>query len=151
MGLEYGKETIKTGDTVGCALVLSEDDKIDHFNLVPFLPQFHYKYLRLVELYGDIYFEYQMDNYPSCQSLRNHNSKIFFYHNGRSLGSAYTQLIRGHYHAAVSVSGSASLRLNFGPDFKYSVTGRKFRPLCEAAAEVAVQHVLSDLVYNVSF
>lgn len=48
-------------------------------------------------------------------------SKIEYFVNGESLGTAFLNLNLGKYYPAVSLFGSSKVQVNFGPDFKYQV------------------------------
>ncbi|KAL7670756.1 hypothetical protein ACOME3_005680 [Neoechinorhynchus agilis] len=145
-GFAYGKESIKNSDTVGCLIVLPEIEEIDPVELMSLVPPSHHKNTILAKSNEKIYFEYYMDQHRSDPNRRFPNSKIYFYHNGKCLGEAFTELVFGSYHASVSLFGCASVRLNFGPIFKYPIVDRKYRPMSTAAIEVIVQHIAADAV-----
>ncbi|KAK0089375.1 hypothetical protein PV326_004508, partial [Microctonus aethiopoides] len=46
-------------------------------------------------------------------------SKIVFYKNGVSQGDAFIDINKGAYYPTISIHKSATVSVNFGPNFKY--------------------------------
>ena len=57
--------------------------------------------------------------YDIAEEIAN-GSYIAFYKNGKSQGSAFTNLVRSRYFPAISLYMGASVTCNFGPNFKYA-------------------------------
>lgn len=64
--------------------------------------------------------------------------------NGRSKGIAFSDLYEGAYFPAVSMFHDASVRCNFGPNFKYAVP-RNAKPMSARPDELAVEQALVDI------
>jgi len=60
-------------------------------------------------------------------------SKIIFYKNGVYQGVAFVDIFDGTYYPAASLYMGATVRLNFGPEFKYK-PDISFRPMCESVS-----------------
>lgn len=54
-------------------------------------------------------------------------SKIVFYKNGINLGDAFTDINKGAYYPSISVFRSATVSVNFGPNFKCQPADITFR------------------------
>ena len=75
-------------------------------------------------------------------------SKITYFLNGKSLGTAFTNIYRGEYHPAAGIYKNAHIKFNFGPRFKHPPTGlTKFRPMCERARELEIEQSVADMRY----
>lgn len=46
-------------------------------------------------------------------------SKIYFFKNGKCQGEAFENIYGGAYYPSISVHKSATVKLNFGPNFNY--------------------------------
>jgi len=72
----------------------------------------------------------------------NEGSKLVFFKNGRSLGTAFMNLYEGFYHAGVSAYMNAKVHVNFGPYFEtmldlreLDIEMRNYKPYCVRANE----------------
>lgn len=54
-------------------------------------------------------------------------SKIVYYKNGVNQGEAFLDINRGAYYPTVSIHKSATVSVNFGPNFKCPPTDTTFR------------------------
>lgn len=54
-------------------------------------------------------------------------SKIIYYKNGVNQGDAFIEINKGAYYPAISIYKSATVSVNFGPNFKYPPTDVTFR------------------------
>ena len=54
-------------------------------------------------------------------------SKLIFYKNGVSQAVAFNDVYGGHYFPTLSLHKSATVSVNFGPNFKYPPSDTQFR------------------------
>ena len=54
-------------------------------------------------------------------------SKLIFYKNGVSQDVAFCDIYGGHYFPTLSLHKSATVSVNFGPNFKYPPSNAQFR------------------------
>lgn len=59
---------------------------------------------------------------------------------------AFQDIYAGHYYPAVSIFKNATLRVNFGPKFKYPPR-EPVRGMCERATSIQVEQCMSDVLY----
>lgn len=79
-----------------------------------------------------LYYE-EKDQVPEAlKALKpNKGSKIIFFKNGVCQGEAFLDIYGGAYYPTISVHKSATVSVNFGPNFRYApsdVTFRGVRP-----------------------
>ncbi|CAL8102520.1 unnamed protein product [Calicophoron daubneyi] len=75
-------------------------------------------------------------------------SKIVFYRNGECMGTAFTDIYEGFYYPAISIYRSATVSVNFGPNFRFppkDVTD--WHPMTDRLVSAAVEQTLSDMLY----
>jgi len=74
-------------------------------------------------------------------------SKITFFKNGESLGTAFEDIYSGEYYPGVGLYKNAHVKFNFGPKFKCKPQGVNvpFKPICERAKELEVEQTVSDM------
>ena len=82
----------------------------------------------MVKFKSHLYYE-EKDQVPEAlKSLKPcKGSKIIFYKNGVCQGEAFVDIFGGAYYPTVSIHKSATVSVNFGPNFRYSPTDIKFR------------------------
>ncbi|CAF0719420.1 unnamed protein product [Brachionus calyciflorus] len=109
------------------------------------------KDMTLVKFKNHLYYE-EKDNFTADEKKLKplKGSSIEFFKNGVSQGVAYTDIFKGTYYPAISIYKSASAVINFGPDFKYPISEKKYKPMSEAEFETYVENSLSDLIYHVT-
>uniref|UniRef100_A0A914Q7K6 SPRY domain-containing protein n=1 Tax=Panagrolaimus davidi TaxID=227884 RepID=A0A914Q7K6_9BILA len=73
--------------------------------------------------------------------------KITFFKNGKNCGVAFEDLYEGAYYPSVSIYLDASLKCNFGPNFKYPPPFSGIRPMSDRAQEMAVELALADILF----
>uniref|UniRef100_A0A7S3JNR0 B30.2/SPRY domain-containing protein n=1 Tax=Aureoumbra lagunensis TaxID=44058 RepID=A0A7S3JNR0_9STRA len=59
--------------------------------------------------------------------------QIRFFYNGQDQGCAFISIPRGAYFPAVSIYGPGSLKINFGPQFKFSPLSHTYNPISDLA------------------
>ena len=59
-------------------------------------------------------------------------SKIIYFKNGVSQGEGFVDIYNGTYYPCVSIHKSATVSVNFGPNFKYPPKDITFRGVCTA-------------------
>lgn len=64
------------------------------------------------------------------------NSKIVFYKNGINRGDAFHDINKGAYYPGIAIFKSATVSLNFGPNFKYPPIDAAFRGVSERVREL---------------
>lgn len=131
------------GDTLGFMILLPET------KLTRRLPN-TYKDRPLVKFKSHLYYE-EKDNVS--EYLKNlkplSGSQIIFFKNGQCLGTAYTDVYYGSYYPTLSVYKSATVSVNFGPNFKHAPlsTEYDYRGICHKAEEAICEQTLADLMY----
>lgn len=87
----------------------------------------------MVKFKSHLYYE-DKDNIPeytkTLQSLK--GSKILYFKNGECQGVAFEDIYGGTYYPTLSIHKSATVSVNFGPNFKYPppVTEYQYRGVC---------------------
>lgn len=109
------------GDTLGFLIVLPETAETVH------LPN-TYKDRPLVKFKSHLYYE-EKDQVPEAlKALKAlDGSKIVFYKNGINQGEAFLDVYKGAYYPTVSIHKSATVSVNFGPNFKCPPSDATFR------------------------
>ncbi|XP_011177637.2 set1/Ash2 histone methyltransferase complex subunit ASH2 isoform X4 [Zeugodacus cucurbitae] len=76
-------------------------------------------------------------------------SKIEYFKNGKSQGVAFTDIYGGSYYPTISIHKSATVSVNFGPNFKHPevLTEFKAKGMCERVEELISEQCLSDIMY----
>ncbi|KAI0236142.1 Set1/Ash2 histone methyltransferase complex subunit ASH2 [Lamellibrachia satsuma] len=78
------------------------------------------------------------------------NSKIVLFKNGKCQGVAFEDILGGAYYPAISLYKTASVTVNFGPDFEYPPQDcDAYKPMSEVAEGAIVDHTLCDVLYHV--
>ncbi|KAI8893988.1 hypothetical protein BC833DRAFT_606593 [Globomyces pollinis-pini] len=117
-GYEHG---YKKGDILTCCISLPKSKGKDYDVIDPVL---------LYRLFDEEDIENSYVQIKSNPLVTLPNSKIEYYVNGQPLGTAFTDLLQGKYHAAISLYNGAQVELNFGPKLKYPIEG--YQALCFA-------------------
>ncbi|XP_039297627.1 set1/Ash2 histone methyltransferase complex subunit ASH2 isoform X2 [Nilaparvata lugens] len=131
------------GDTLGCLIVLPTDNSRSH------IPQ-TYKDRPLVKFKSHLYYE-EKDRVTEC--LKNlkplPGSKIIFFINGEYQGEAFVDIYAGAYYPTISIHKSATVSVNFGPNFKNlpSTSEYNYRGMWEKAEEAICEQTMADLLY----
>ncbi|KAJ2994302.1 hypothetical protein HDV02_001696 [Globomyces sp. JEL0801] len=112
---------IKKGDILTCCISLPKSKGKDYDIIDPVL---------LYRLFDEEDIENSYVQIKSNPLVTLPNSKIEYYVNGQPLGTAFTDLLQGKYHAAISLYNGAQVELNFGPKLKYPIEG--YQALCFA-------------------
>lgn len=102
-----------------------------------------------------LYYE-EKDQVPEAlKALRPlQGSKIVFYKNGINQGEAFFNVNRGAYYPTISVHKSATVSVNFGPNFKCSpadITFKGVRMILDATKSNKNQELLYIVVTIFSF
>lgn len=75
-----------------------------------------------------LYYEEKDQVQEALKALRPlENSKIIYYKNGVNQGDAFVDLNKGAYYPGISIYKSATVSVNFGPNFKCPPTNITFR------------------------
>ncbi|KAM7542570.1 hypothetical protein Aperf_G00000012881 [Anoplocephala perfoliata] len=75
-------------------------------------------------------------------------SKIVFYRNGECLGTAFQDIYAGVYFPTISIYKSATVSVNFGPDFKYPPpNSENWLPMSERRESMQVEQTMADMLY----
>ncbi|XP_069680550.1 set1/Ash2 histone methyltransferase complex subunit ASH2 [Periplaneta americana] len=129
------------GDTLGFLIVLPESTDI---NYIPHT----YKDRPLVKFKSHLYYEEKDRVSESLKALKIlPGSQLIFYKNGVYQGVAFNDVYGGHYYPTLSLHKSATVSVNFGPNFKFSPTDRTFRGMYEKAEEAICEQTMADLLY----
>lgn len=85
----------------------------------------------LVKFKSHLYYE-EKDQVPEAlKALKPlQGSRIIFYKNGVNQGEAFIDINKGAYYPTVSIHKSATISVNFGPNFKCPPTDIIFRGVC---------------------
>ncbi|XP_044263008.1 set1/Ash2 histone methyltransferase complex subunit ASH2 isoform X1 [Tribolium madens] len=135
--LGYGE-----GDTLGFMIVLPQNAKT---KLVPNT----YKDRPLVKFKSHLYYE-DKDHVPErLKSLRElPGSKILFFKNGECQGVAFENIYQGTYYPTVSIHKSATVSINFGPNFKCPPGSQyDYKGMHQKAEEAICEQTMADLLY----
>uniref|UniRef100_A0AC34QCP0 B30.2/SPRY domain-containing protein n=1 Tax=Panagrolaimus sp. JU765 TaxID=591449 RepID=A0AC34QCP0_9BILA len=145
-GYSYFKEGYGKGDVLGCLIELPEREAYENSTDRNWLPPTKKK-SRLLNFKGTIFFE-EKEEIEEAERLLVElpGTKITFFKNGISCGTAFENIYKGPYYPAVSMYQSATLKCNFGPDFKYPPPSG-VRPVSDRAEEMAVELALADMLY----
>jgi Set1/Ash2 histone methyltransferase complex subunit ASH2 len=80
-------------------------------------------------------------------------SRLEFFKNGVSEGVAFTDIYGGVYFPAISIYKSATVVVNYGPDFKcppaFLEPGKDYTAMSALAEQRVVENTLADIVYHV--
>lgn len=129
------------GDTLGFLIVLPESP---HVNYIPHT----YKDRPLVKFKSHLYYEEKDRVAESLKALKVlRGSELIFFKNGMCQGVAFTDIYGGHYYPTLSMHKSATVSVNFGPNFKYSPPNTMFRGMYEKAEEAICEQTMADLLY----
>nr|CDS27865.1 set1:ash2 histone methyltransferase complex [Hymenolepis microstoma] len=75
-------------------------------------------------------------------------SSITFYRNGECLGTAFRDIYAGVYFPTISIYKSASVAVNFGPDFRFPPPeSENWLPMSERRESMQVEQTMSDMMY----
>ncbi|XP_043276432.1 set1/Ash2 histone methyltransferase complex subunit ASH2 [Venturia canescens] len=129
------------GDTLGFLIILPDTYDATH------IPN-TYKDRPLVKFKSHLYYE-EKDQVPEAlKALKPlSDSKIIFFKNGLSQGNAFIDLNRGAYFPTISIHKSATVSVNFGPNFKYAPNDLSYRGMCEKAEEAMSEQSMADMLY----
>nr|VZI33918.1 unnamed protein product [Spirometra erinaceieuropaei] len=116
--------------------------------LLNYLPE-TYKDRPLIKFRNYYYFEEKDDPQAVEKKLRPlPGSKITFYRNGECMGVAFSDIFAGPYFPAISIYKSATVTVNFGPEFKHPPSPTEsWQPMCERREEVDAEQALADMIY----
>lgn len=102
----------------------------------------------LVKFKSHLYYE-EKDQVPEAlKALKPlQGSKIIFYKNGINQGEAFIDINKGAYYPTVSIHKSATVSVNFGPNFKCPPTDVTFRGVSNDLIKKISQYILSTIIY----
>ncbi|XP_033298538.1 set1/Ash2 histone methyltransferase complex subunit ASH2 isoform X1 [Bombus bifarius] len=129
------------GDTLGFLVILPDTHDASH------LPN-TYKDRPLVKFKSHLYYE-EKDQVPEAlKALKPlEGSKIIFYKNGVNQGEAFIDVNKGAYYPTVSIHKSATVSVNFGPNFKCPPGDITFRGMHDRAEEAIAEQSMADILY----
>ncbi|CAH0558837.1 unnamed protein product [Brassicogethes aeneus] len=131
------------GDTVGFMIQMPLDART---HVIPKT----YKDRPLVKFKSHLYYE-DKDNVPErLKSLKKlPKSKIYFFKNGECQGVAFEEIYQAIYYPTISVHKSATVSVNFGPNFKCPPDPSEFdyKPMSEKAEEAISEQTMADVIY----
>ncbi|XP_038641186.1 set1/Ash2 histone methyltransferase complex subunit ASH2 isoform X3 [Scyliorhinus canicula] len=131
------------GDILGFYLYLPEDTEAARA-----LPD-TYKDKALIKFKSYLYFEEKDFVDKAEKNLKPAaGSKMIFYKNGDSEGTAYEDVYAGVYHPAISLYKNCTVSINFGPNFKYPPKDLPFKPISDMGWYAVVEHTLADVLYH---
>jgi Set1/Ash2 histone methyltransferase complex subunit ASH2 len=130
------------GDTLGFMIILPQNNTT---KLVPNT----YKDRPLVKFKSHLYYE-DKDNVPErLKSLRAlPRSRILFFKNGECQGVAFENVYQGTYYPTISIHKSATVSVNFGPNFKHQPGPEyDYKGMHQKAEEAICEQTMADLIY----
>ncbi|KAK0168281.1 hypothetical protein PV327_002105 [Microctonus hyperodae] len=129
------------GDTLGFLIVLPNTYDASH------IPN-TYKDRPLVKFKSHLYYE-EKDQVPEALKALKPlvGSKIVFYKNGVSQGDAFIDINKGAYYPTVSIHKSATVSVNFGPNFKFPPQDFVYRGMYDKAEEAMAEQSMADMLY----
>ncbi|XP_061710931.1 set1/Ash2 histone methyltransferase complex subunit ASH2 isoform X1 [Cydia pomonella] len=130
------------GDTLGFLIVLPNNHN------TKYTPN-TYKDRPLVKFKSHLYYEDKDNIQESLNNLKPlTGSKIYFFKNGQCQGAAFLDVYQGCYYPSVSLHKSATVSVNFGPNFKHPPGSEySYRPMSEKAEEAICEQTMADLLY----
>lgn len=140
---KHYSEAYGEGDTLGFLIDLPEPD------FGSYLPN-TFKDRPLVKFKSHLYYE---DKDKVQETLKNlkplPGSKITFFKNGESQGIAFTDIYAGAYFPTISIHKSATVSVNFGPNFKHPEVLTQFntKGMNERVEELICEQAMADLLY----
>ncbi|XP_042908514.1 set1/Ash2 histone methyltransferase complex subunit ASH2 isoform X3 [Parasteatoda tepidariorum] len=139
-GYHYADVGYGQGDTLGFLIHLPKTSET-----IP-LPQI-YKDKPLVKFKSYLYYEEKDEMQLELKNMKPlPKSKIVFYKNGKSFGTAFENINAGTYYPAISLYKSCTVSLNFGPSFKHSPE-ENFKPICNLAHDATIEQAMTDLLF----
>lgn len=116
--------------------------------LINYLPE-TYKDRPLIKFRNYYYFEEKGDPQALEKQLQPlPRSKIVFYRNGECLGVAFRDIYAGAYYPAISIYKSATVSVNFGPDFKYPPQeSENWLPMSARRESAEIEQTMADMLY----
>lgn len=156
-GRHYMNKSYKQGDLLGCLIQLPSIDSIvsQGFSYSDVLPSSK-KNCDVIRFRHRMFFEEKNDDLTNAlKELKPLiGSKIEFFLNGESCGTAFTDIYFGTYYPAISIYRSAKIRCNFGPVFEYppkldSDSPGQIRPMSDRVEELCLEQTLSDMSYMI--
>uniref|UniRef100_A0A0N4ZPB7 B30.2/SPRY domain-containing protein n=1 Tax=Parastrongyloides trichosuri TaxID=131310 RepID=A0A0N4ZPB7_PARTI len=146
-GRTYGKKDFKEGDVLGCAIYF-DDDNVEQItsDLLPFTAKSCYT---VVNHKSNVFFI----DFTDPSSLKKDRpiakgSRIEFFHNGESCGTAFQDIYQDFYFPAVSIFENARVTCNFGPNFIHPPP-EGVKGMNERVFENDIETCLSDMLYFV--
>ncbi|XP_058798250.1 set1/Ash2 histone methyltransferase complex subunit ASH2 isoform X2 [Phymastichus coffea] len=129
------------GDILGFLVILPDIHSPTH------IPN-TYKDRPLVKFKSHLYYE-EKDSVPDAiRALKPlMGSKIIYYKNGVPQGEAFVNIYNGAYYPSISIHKSATVSVNFGPNFKHPPKDVNFRGLYEKAEEAIAEQCMADMLY----
>jgi len=129
------------GDVVGCLIELPDSN----IHLPP-----SFKDKPLIKFKSHLYYEEKdelAENLKKLTELK--GSKVTFFKNGKSLGTAFQDVYAGEYFPGVGLYKNAHVKYNFGPKFKFRPEGVSvgYKPICDRVKELEVEQTVSDMLY----
>ncbi|XP_014475699.1 PREDICTED: set1/Ash2 histone methyltransferase complex subunit ASH2 [Dinoponera quadriceps] len=129
------------GDTLGFLIVLPNTHDASH------IPK-TYKDRPLVKFKSHLYYEEKDQVTEAVKALKPmEGSKIVFYKNGVNQGDAFHDINKGAYYPGVAIFKSATVSVNFGPNFKCPPSDVTFRGMHERAEEAIAEQSMADMLY----
>ncbi|XP_017774285.1 PREDICTED: set1/Ash2 histone methyltransferase complex subunit ASH2 isoform X3 [Nicrophorus vespilloides] len=130
------------GDTVGFLLILPEVVTTKR------IPQ-TYKDRPLVKFKSHLYYE-EKDNVSECLKKLSTvpGSKMMCFKNGELQGVAFEEIYGGSYYPTLSLHKSATVSVNFGPNFKFAPnTDIVYKAMNQKAEEAICEQTMADIIY----
>ncbi|CAB3403842.1 unnamed protein product [Caenorhabditis bovis] len=150
-GKTYFRKGFKEGDVLGCLIHLPTDSNTGvppSTSSEEYLPPSH-KNATLISFKNNLFFEVHDEAAEKAKHLKElPESKIEFFHNGKSCGVAFENIYGGCYFPAVSLFHKARVNVNFGPKFVNLPQGAKGMHL--RAEEQQHEQTLSDILHLVA-
>jgi len=141
VGKHYS-EGYAQGDILGCLVELPKG-AADASCLPP-----TFKDRPLIKFKSHLYYEEKDDLAENLKALNKvPGSKITFFKNGKSLGTAFEEIYAGEYFPGVGLFKNAHVKFNFGPRFKAPPqdVNVKFKPVSERAKELEIEQAVADM------
>eukprot|EP00088_Acartia_fossae_P002927 TRINITY_DN11223_c0_g1_i2.p1 TRINITY_DN11223_c0_g1~~TRINITY_DN11223_c0_g1_i2.p1 ORF type:complete len:338 (+),score=67.56 TRINITY_DN11223_c0_g1_i2:61-1074(+) len=128
------------GDVVGCLIDLPEQPGKDYLPITC-------KDKPLIKFKSHLYYEEKDELQENQKALKPlPGGKITYFLNGKSLGTAFTDIYEGEYFPSVGLYKQVHVKFNFGPRFKAPPGGAvKFRPMSERARELEIEQAMADM------
>ncbi|VDK35592.1 unnamed protein product [Taenia asiatica] len=150
-GKHYAESGYTKGDVIGCLIHLpkvASADMIPSTASVHALPTGPVKHSKS-GIKSEFIRTKPLTEMPLINYLpETYKDRIVFYRNGECLGVAFSDIYAGAYYPAISIYKSATVSVNFGPEFKYPPQELEdWLPMSARRESAEIEQTMADMMY----